>query len=316
MDKKNTGVRMRDAVISGIYDRMKTNAKIVFLSADFGAPALDLVRRDFPDRFINVGIAEQNLINISAGFAFENFIVFSYAIAPFLTMRAFESIRNNVSVLGQLKKLNINLLGVGAGLSYDVSGPTHHCLEDISIMRLLPNIMTFSPSDSILAAKLTEFAINNKTPKYIRMDGKPLKNIYAANDNVDILRGFFELIKGEDICLVSTGYMTHTALKTAEKSDAKIGVVDLFLLNGLDSCALADTLKNYKAVITLEEGFINAGGLDSLINNIVLENNLKIEIRNLGFKDKYVFDIGGRDYLHKKYGLDADSIIKILNGVL
>src|SRR5208337_5213045 len=108
--------------------------------ADFGSPKLDKLREDFSDRFINVGIAEQNLVNVSTGLALEGYTVYAYAIAPFLVMRAFEQIRNNMSLLYHTRELNVNLIGVGAGLSYDVSGPTHHSVEDIAIIRTLPNM--------------------------------------------------------------------------------------------------------------------------------------------------------------------------------
>ena len=138
---------MRDVFIEQVYYRMRDDRNIFFLCADFGSPKLDKLKEDFNDRFINVGIAEQNLINISTGLALEGFTVYAYAIAPFLVMRAYEQIRINLSLHAQLRDVNVNLVGVGAGLSYDVSGPTHHCLEDITIMKVLPNLEVFSPSD-------------------------------------------------------------------------------------------------------------------------------------------------------------------------
>ena len=160
---------------------MHDDNSIFFISADFGSPKLDILREKFKDRFINVGIAEQNLINISTGLALEGFTVYAYAIAPFLTMRAYEQIRVNLALHAQLKEININLIGVGAGLSYDVSGPTHHCLEDITIMRTLPNLIVFSPSDWILAQKFVDYSIKVKKPKYLRFDGKPLPQIYRSH---------------------------------------------------------------------------------------------------------------------------------------
>jgi transketolase len=147
---------MREVLIEGIYQRMEQDQSLFFVTADFGSPKLDALREQFKDRFINVGIAEQNLINISTGLALEGFTVYAYAIAPFLTMRAYEQIRVNLSLHAQLKEINVNLIGVGAGLSYDVSGPTHHCLEDITIMRSLPNMTLFSPSDWKLAEKFVD----------------------------------------------------------------------------------------------------------------------------------------------------------------
>jgi transketolase len=162
---------MRDVLIENITKKMADNESIFFISADFGSPLLDHLREKFPDRFVNVGIAEQNLINISTGMALEGYTVFTYAIAPFLSMRCYEQIRN-LSLLSQIRDININLIGVGAGLSYDVTGPTHHCLEDISLMRILPNLVVFSPSDYVTTERFVDFSLQLKKPKYLRLTEK------------------------------------------------------------------------------------------------------------------------------------------------
>jgi transketolase len=198
-------------------------------------------------------------------------------------------------------------------LSYDVSGPTHHCIEDISIMRTLPNIEIFSPSDWVLAQKFVDHSINVKKPKYIRFDGKPLVQIYDNIDDIDLEKGFCELRKGGDVCLVSTGYMTHKALKVAEilkEENITVGLIDIFLIKPFDENLFYDSIKGYKNIITLEEGFINKGGMDSLVSNILENNRSKILLKRIGFKDSYTFEIGTRDYLHKLNNIDEDSIIK------
>jgi transketolase len=306
---------MRDVLIEGICERMRKDSNIFFLSADFGSPKLDRLIEDFRDRFINVGIAEQNLINVATGLALEGFTVYAYAIAPFLTMRAFEQIRNNLSLMSQIKEVNVNFIGVGAGLSYDVSGPTHHCLEDLSIIRTLPNIAVFSPSDWVLAGKFLDYSIDVKKPKYIRFDSKPLPNIYEDKENIKIHNGFRELATGGKICLVSTGFMTHTALKAVRKlagKGIKTGLIDVFLLKPFNEKLFLNAIGRYKGIITLEEGFINSGGLDSLVSSIVENRNLNIRLRRMGFKDAYVFEMGGREHLHKINGLDEASIIRAI----
>lgn len=310
---------MRDVLIEEIYKRMFHNENIFFLSADFGSPALDKLRNSFEERFINVGIAEQNLINLSAGLALEGFTVYAYAIAPFLTMRAYEQLRVNLSLTSQIKEINVNLIGVGAGVSYDVSGPTHHCFEDISIMRTLPNFMVFSPSDWQLAENFVDISINIKKPKYIRLDGKPLPRIYADFKKFNLEDGFCELLKGERVCLVSTGYMTHKALKIRERlprNKTNIGVIDVFRLKPIDETLLFDSLKGYEWVITIEEAFINKGGLDTLVLNVLKNRNPCIRLKNLGFKDKYVFEMGSRDYLYRLHDFDEESIIRTIEECL
>ena len=145
---------MRDALLEQIHLAMAADETIFFVSADFGSPVLDRIRADHPGRFVNVGIAEQNLINVSAGLALEGYKVFAYAIAPFITMRCFEQIRVSLALLSNVRPMNVNLIGVGAGYSYVVSGPTHQCYEDITLMRALPNFQVMSPADHVTAGSL------------------------------------------------------------------------------------------------------------------------------------------------------------------
>lgn len=306
---------MRDSLLNEIYNEMKSNDKIILLSADFGAPILDKIRNDFPDSFINVGIAEQNLVNIATGFALEGFTVYCYAISTFLSMRAFEQIRTNISLMAQLKKININLVGVGAGISYVLSGPTHHCLEDITLIRLLPHITFFSPSDSVITRKFFKYSLDIKGPKYVRFDSKILENIYKEEDDVKIQDGFYELKKGYKTCILSTGYMTQRALQVYDdlkKSGTDIGVIDMFLLSNFDENKLAAALKKYDCVISLEESFVNKGGLDALASNIISDYNLNLKLIRLGFKNRYVFENGPREYLHSLQGLSIDNIKEII----
>ncbi|MCR4275202.1 MAG: transketolase [Candidatus Wolfebacteria bacterium] len=304
---------MRDAFIETVYEKMKENDRIFFVTADLGAPALDKLKTDFKDRFINVGIAEQNLINVAVGLGLEGYIVYAYAIAPFITMRPFEQIRQSLSISSQIRPNNVNLIGIGAGLSYDVSGPTHHSLEDLSIMRLMPNFSVFSPSDWVLAKKFVDYSIKYKNPKYLRFDSKPLPTIYEGAEDLNIEKGFYEFLKGDNVCLVSTGYMTHRALNAAKELPG-VGVIDVFLLKPANEQSLFEALKKYKYAITLEEGFINNGGLDGLVSKIILDNDADIKLKRMGVDDKYAFELGGRNYLHKLLNLDEEAIIKAVKG--
>ncbi len=302
---------MRDVFIKALYERMLTDDTIFFLSADFGAPALDKLRTKFSDRFVNVGIAEQNLINVATGLALEGFTVYVYAIAPFLSMRAYEQIRNS-AILAQIRGININLISVGAGLSYDVTGPTHHCLEDSCIMTVLPNFIVFSPSDPVLSEKFVDYSLKQSGPKYIRMDGKAQPELYTEGHIISFEDGFTELRKGTDACIISTGYMTHEAIKVAEKlsmDNIKAGVIDVYFLKPFNEKLLVRYLKKYKHIITMEEAFLNKGGLDTLIENACFSNRVFVGLTKLGFGDRYVFDVGNRANLYKVNKLDIDNMI-------
>ena len=304
MSNHNT-ITMRDALIGGIYERMRDDRNIFFLSADMGAPVLDALREDYPDRFINVGIAEQNMVNVATGLALEGFTVYGYAIAAFL-LRAYEQIRINLALSGLINPLNVNLIGVGSGVSYDVSGPTHHCLEDLSIMRTLPNIVVCSPCDHIIASRFVDYSLAEKKPKYIRLDGKPLPEVYSRESAVDFSRGFSELAVGEEVCIVSTGATTNRALEVA--ADSSIGVIDVFLLRPLDQELFYETLSKYKRIITIEEGFTEKGGLDGLVSSVLDGNRSEIRLTRLGFKDSYLFKFGSRDFLYELSGFDNDGL--------
>ncbi len=309
---------MRDAFIEGVYRVMQERSDVFFLSADFGAPALDLIRRDCGERFINVGIAEQNLINVAVGLALEGYVVYAYAIAPFLTMRCYEQVRVNLALMSQVRELNVNLVGVGAGVSYDVSGPTHHCFEDLSIMRVLPNFVVFSPSDYVMAGSFVEYTLNNSGPKYIRLDGKPMPAIYTDSSEFDLNRGFAELRRGEGVCFVTTGYMTHRALRVAERAREEgisAGIVDVFILKPFDADAFCNTVRDYRWLITVEEGFTEKGGLDVLVERSLRRAGVDIGVKSMGFADKYVLSPGEREYLYGLHGFSEDQLADTLRRV-
>jgi transketolase len=298
---------MRDVFLYSLYENMKHNDKIFFLTADFGSPILDKIREDHPNKFINVGIAEQNLINVATGLALEGFIVYVYAIAPFITMRCYEQIRVNIAILSTIRKMNINIIGVGAGVSYTMSGPTHHCLEDLSIMKTLPNIEIFSPSDYSLANSYVNRTINLNKPKYIRFDAKPMGLLSDKIDNFDY--GFRVLQNGEKVAIISTGYMSQKVILFVKEYNVKI--IDLYFINSYNKTLLENELKDIDILITIEEGFKNSGGLDSEINS----NFKDKKIINLGFDKKYIFDIGDREFIHEKYNIGNREIIEILKKV-
>jgi len=308
----STVMTMRDAFIGTLCDRMATDETIFFLAADLGAPALDRIRDQFPDRFINVGIAEQNLVNVATGLALEGFTVYTYAIAPFITMRAYEQARVNLAISSQIRPINVTMLGLGGGVSYVVSGPTHHCLEDLAIMRLLPNMSVYCPSDRVVAAQLVDHTRATIGPNYIRLDGKPLPALHSDPVSVDLNKGFVQLASGQEICLVSTGFMSHRAVKVAQERPG-VAVLDLFSLKPCDEAALAAALAPYRHVITMEEGFINNGGLDSLVTKVVREHQLACRQYPVGFNDRYVFELGSRDHLHHINKMDETAVIDLVD---
>mgnify|MGYP000108928383 CR=1 FL=1 len=314
----NKPLAMRDVFLEKIWKQMSVDSSIFFITADFGSPVLDKIRRDFPSRFINVGIAEQNLINITAGLAIEGFTVFAYAIAPFITMRCFEQIRVSLSLLSEVRPMNVSLIGVGAGYSYVVSGPTHQCYEDITIMRALPNFQILSPSDHVSAGELFDNSLKNQGLKYLRFDAQVLPVIYEKNLPL-MLDGFHQHSKGNQVCLVATGFMTHTALKVVDEISTNgqhLGLIDIFNLTNFSGSKFLAIIANYSVIISLEEGFSGRGGLDAMLTEFIMKNDLNIKVIGIGVNPGYSFELGTRQELHEKVGIGFQSVLKKIRSVL
>ena len=305
---------MRDAFLDRICKQMEVDDSIFFASADFGSPVLDRIRESFSDRFTNVGIAEQNLINVSAGLALEGYKVFAYAIAPFITMRCYEQIRVSLALLSEVRTMNVNLIGVGAGYSYVVSGPTHQCYEDLTLMRALPNFAIYSPADHVTAAAVFDQCVSNNGPKYLRLDAQVLPVLYE-DIQPDASKGFNVLRSGKPggICLVATGYMVHTALKVAEQletSGLSLTVIDLFDIARFSEDALRAELARNAGIVTMEEGFRARGGVDSMMFDFMARNNMRARMLNIGVEPGYRFELGTRTELHEQVGIGQQSVVQ------
>lgn len=305
---------MRDTFLTRLLQKMREEKDIALLSADFGAPAIDTIRAEFPDRFFNTGIAEQNLINLATGFALEGYRVVAYAIAPFITMRCFEQIRVNLAILSQLRPMNVTLVGVGAGFSYDVSGPTHHCIEDLAIMSTLPNLAVYSPSDHSQAPLLADHCLSQPGVKYLRFDAKPHLPVAEEDCAESVTKGFRVLHSGQHIALVCTGYMTHVAKSLLPELAAR-GIaptlIDLLAYNCADKQALQSALGDSKHVFLIQEALVSAGA-QTLLGG--LEPYQRLEV--IAARPHYSFEIGSREAIHEACGLGRQHILETILGCL
>lgn len=304
--------RMRDSFLQAMKERMAAARDVFFLTADFGSPVLDGVRKDFPDRFVNVGISEQNLVNVATGLSLEGFRVVAYAIAPFITMRCLEQIRINLAILSQIRPLNVTLVGVGAGYSYEVSGPTHQALEDIAVMRALPNVGVWSPADAATAAAMAHRALDVVGVRYLRLDSHPLPDLGPAPTPDELKRGFrLGGSAGAAAAIISTGYMSQLAGGVRDELEAggiPVRTVDLMDLAAPDLAALATELAACRAVLTLEEGFVGRGGMDSLLAQHLAPRLPKAKWTHAGLEPHYHFEIGPRDDLLAAQGLSRSAL--------
>jgi len=247
------------------------------------------------------------MIGMACGMAVEGKKVYTYAIAPFVTTRVHEF---NKLCLGAMNLPIVNL-GVGAGYAYDIMGPTHHTTEDISIMRAIPNMKVHSPADSLTAASLARISYDDPSPQYIRFDRSGIPNIYE-NKNVDFEEGLLKVRDGEDICIIATGIMVHQALEVAsdlEKDGTKAGVIDLHRIKPINKDLLIKSIQGYSRIITMEEHLL-AGGMGSAIAEIFVDENITKPLLRIGQNDQFIFEMGGRQAIWEKSGLDVPTILE------
>ena len=303
MSKNN--VQMRDAFLSMLYQKATGNPDIILLTNDQGAISLDDFKEKLPNQFFNIGISEQNIISVAAGLVLSGKKVYVYSLLSFIVLRCYEQIKIDLCAMN----LPVTIVGVGSGYSYSPDGPTHHATEDISIMRALPNMTIYSPSDSNIVPALVDITLKSKTPSYIRLDRQLLPILYKKDHNLH--EGFSILREGNDVTVISTGVMVHRALEVAEElheQSIQAKVIDFYRLKPIDVAAVTKILKGASKIVVLEEQTIN-GGLGSIIAEILVDSNVFIPLKRLAILDNMIFDYGSRDTLHKARGLDRMSIV-------
>lgn len=296
---------MRDAFIDHIYEACKANPKLMFLSADFGAKALDRLREELPNQFVHTGIAEQNMVDLGAGLAIAGKQVILYAMAPFLTARCYEQIKAVLCAMN----LPISLVGVGAGLGYDHATLTHFTPEDIASTKALNHMEVWSVADSTTALALSKLVADEPALRYIRLERQPMDTLYGDMDRDTLKRGYGHLRQGTDVCLVTCGYFTHKALKVQEILAAEgisAGVLDIYRIKPLPE-GVVDVLKGYRAVVSVEEQLLD-GGFGSGVLEALAEAGVMRPFKRLGLKNGFDVSNGDRDELHAKYGIDTPDI--------
>ncbi|OUX37075.1 MAG: transketolase [Candidatus Pelagibacter sp. TMED273] len=292
----------------GLYalEIVKKNPNLIVLSSDVSTSAgLDRFRKQFPQNYIEIGIAEQNLIGVAAGLASENFDVVTTTFAPFQTLRCCEQIKVNLSYMNQ----KVIMIGIASGLVQGPLGYTHCCLEDLSIMRSLPNLSILSPADSLETVKSVDAALKNKQPTYIRITGTTNNPIVYEDDYSFVFGEAITLKKGKDIVLMATGTMVNEALVAAEKLkeiDIKVGVVNFHTIKPIDKKKILELGRDNKLIFTIEEHNL-IGGFSSAVSEILSTEQLKCRQIPLGVND--IYDKGGSYiFLKDKHGLTAEKI--------
>jgi transketolase len=301
-------MQMRDHLINKIFKYAYKKKEVILISNEQGAQSLDKFRLELPNQFINAGISEQNIISVAAGLAKQKKKIYVYSIASFITLRCFEQIKIDLNIMN----LPVTIFGVGASYSYDTSGPTHHSIEDISILRTMKNLEIFSPSDNNILGHIFDYSTVSKKPAYIRLDRKPLdilqrntlnfKNGFSTTGNLNSKR-----------FIVSTGNMSHMALEALkiceENYNISICLIDIFSIR-FQKKNFLKIIKNAKLVLTLEEHVLE-GGLGSIISEILFDYrfNKKLDLIRMGIDVNKLYTYKSRNLIHKYNKIEVKDIV-------
>ena len=296
---------IRDAYGEALVTYGKEDARIVVLDADVsGSTKSAIFGKACPERFYNVGIAEANMVGMAAGMAAAGRIPFINTFAVFLTSIGLTAAR----AFGSYSKLPIKMVGAYGGISDAFDGPSHHSLEDIAIMRTLPNFKVFVASDAIQAAWLVKNAIADPSPMYLRMSRDVFHDLYTADEVFEEGKGKV-VLDGCDATVIACGLMVGNAIKAADILAAegiRLRVVDMFSIKPLDEDLIIRCAAETGAIVTAEEHTIY-GGLGGAICEILCKAGVQIPVRMAAINDTHT-ECGPYGKLQAKYGLDAPSI--------
>ena len=296
---------MRTTFFRTLAELAKVDQRIMLLTADLGYLAIEPFANEFPDQFINVGVAEQNMVGMATGLAEAGFIPFTYSISPFSTIRPYEFIRNGPIA----HHLPVRIIGVGGGVDYGIDGLTHYGLEDIGIMRTQPGISTIIPADAAQVRSALLATWDRSEPIFYRL-GK------GGQDQIPDLNGHFEFGKvdilnsGDDLIIFTIGNITKEVLSARDILMSRGIFPKLVLISSLSfeyPQEIAELISHYSLAISVEDHYVNSG-LGSMISEIIAENNLMCKLIRCGFKTTPDGLTGSKNYIHKKNRLSSHEL--------
>ncbi len=290
----------------GLIRAAEEHDDLIFVTADVSTLlGLGKYKNLYADRYFDVGIAEQNLVGVAAGMAFEGKKVFVSTYASFLSARALEQIRHNLGYL----KANVKVVGMSSGVATGKSGISHWCIEDIAYMRAIPNMTILSPADCTEAVKMTVAAANTNNPTYIRLTGN-LNVPVVYEDDYDFEIGkAIKLREGSDVSLIATGLMVHEALEAAkllEETGISCSVINMHTIKPLDYNMLDREFREKKLIVTIEEHNV-VGGLGGAVAEYKATKTVSPKQIFMGITDEYKAT-GTRGFILGEYNLTAEGI--------
>ncbi len=297
----------RDAIFGELYEIAIKDPNVILLSADTGAFVFKEFKKNLPKQFFNVGVSEQNTMSVAAGLALSGKRVFVFGLANFVTLRCYEQIKIDICCM----ELPVTILGSGMGYLYSSDGPTHHMTDNVSLMRVLPGMTVWCPSDYTMAASMVHLAYQKNGPGCILFDKGPFSHIYDQSSH-DFSDGLFLLKPGKDMVVITNGIMTNYGLNLIDelnKNGIDAALVDLYRLKPINKKLLFETVRHFKRVVTVEESTI-LGGLGSAVQEALNESGLSIPVKSFGVPDVFRREVGSREMLRCLDGLDIPTLSK------
>jgi len=299
---------MRTTFIKKLMLLAEKDPRIMLLVGDLGYNVVNDFAKRFPKQFLNVGVAEQNLTGVATGLALTGRIVFTYSIGNFPTLRCLEQIRNDICY----HKANVIAVSIGTGFAYGGHGVTHQALEDIAIMRSLPNLTLIAPGDPLETEAATEYLAQGVGPAYLRL-GKAGEPVVHSPENTWQFGKLLETRPGTDLTLISTGAMLYTCVLAAEKLAAEYHlsacVVSMHTIKPIDFEGICQVARQTPAIFTVEEHSI-IGGLGSTVAETLAESGIPVKFKRIGTPSVFPKEVGCQNYLKNVYRLDVDGIIQ------
>lgn len=298
---------MRIAFVNTLLELAKKDKNIMLITADLGFSVYEKYIEDLPKQYLNAGIAEQNMTGMAAGMAMEGRKPIIYSIVPFTTMRNFEQIRNDICY----QNLNVKIVGVGAGFSYGPYGHTHHGLEDIGILRTLPNIVILTPGDPLEVALATKAMMEYNGPVYLRLGkaGEPV--LHKTTPKFEIGKGLI-LQNGTDVTIVASSTLLYRAYEVTQVLESKkvsVRLISMPTIKPFDEQIILESTKKTKALFSIEEHSI-IGGLGSATAEVLAENQVNIPFKRIGVPDRFTKVIGMQEYMRNANGLTTPQIVE------
>ena len=298
---------MRRTSLNCVYELAQKDERVLFIGSDLGPGVLDDFKKNIPERFFMEGIAEQHIIGMTAGLAFDGFIPYVNTIAVFLTRRCFEQLAMDLC----FHDLPVRLIGNGGCLVYAPLGSTHQAIEDIGILRTLPNMTIVAPCDANEMKRLMDASLDWPHPLYIRLAKGGDPRISKPELGFEIGKGI-HLRPGNNVLFVTTGITTQRAMTAAQSlGDENIdcGVFHMHTIKPFDNEGLMQVAKSAELVITIEEHMLN-GGLGSAVLESFSDHGMIKRVVRLGIPDVFAKQYGSQDILMARFGLDPENILR------